>query len=56
MKSSVLRALFRLTAMRRRAGASLPAALAWSAGLLWRDHQASRHHKRITRCPVFPKQ
>lgn len=56
MKSSTLRALFRLTVMRRRVGASLPAALAWSAGLLWRDHQVSRQYKRITRCSVFPKQ
>ncbi len=49
MKSSALRALLRLAAMRRRAGASLPAALAWAARLLWRDRQISRHHKRIAR-------
>lgn len=49
MKPCTLRALFRLVGMRRRAGASVPAALAWAAGLLWRDHQISRHHKRIAR-------
>ncbi|CAM3404206.1 hypothetical protein [Paracidovorax anthurii] len=49
MKPSLLGALFRLTAMRRRTGASVPAALAWAAGLLWRDHQITRRHRHIER-------
>ncbi|SFE19517.1 hypothetical protein [Paracidovorax konjaci] len=49
MKSSTLRALFRLTAMRRRAGASVPASLVWAAGVLWRDHQITRRRRHIER-------
>lgn len=49
MKFSSLRALFRLSAMRRRAGASLPSALAWAAGLLWRDRQVSQRRAEVER-------
>lgn len=34
--------MFRLVAMRRRAGGSLPQSLAWALGLLWRNHRASQ--------------
>lgn len=34
--------LLRLAAMRRRAGGSLLQSVAWAAGLLWRNHRASR--------------
>lgn len=43
--------LFRLVAMRRRAGASLPQAMVWALGLLWRNYRAS---KRRTRCSTEP--
>ena len=33
---------FRLVAMRRRAGGSLPQAMVWALGLLWRNHRASQ--------------
>ncbi len=45
MKS--LSALLRLTAMRRRAGASVPASLSWAVALLWRDHQIARRRPSI---------
>lgn len=34
--------LFRLVAMRRRAGGSLPQSMTWALGLLWRNHRASQ--------------
>lgn len=37
-RSGSLPCFIRLVGMRRRAGASLPASLAWAAGLLWRAH------------------
>lgn len=42
----VLTTLFRLAAMRRRAGASPVASLSWATGLLWRNHEISQqsHH------------
>ncbi|MDH0776361.1 hypothetical protein N5C96_23405 [Delftia tsuruhatensis] len=40
--TSKLACLFRLVAMRRRAGAPLPQALNWALGLLWRNHRASQ--------------
>lgn len=42
-------ALLRLTAMRRRAGGSLPTSLRWAAGLLWRDHQTNRRRRHLER-------
>ena len=44
-----LSALLRLTAMRRRAGASVPASLAWAAALLWRDNQITQRRRHIER-------
>ncbi|MEE9869406.1 MAG: hypothetical protein PBV86_01375 [Delftia lacustris] len=40
--TSKLACLFRLVAMRRRAGANLPQAMSWAFGLLWRNHRASQ--------------
>lgn len=40
--TSKLACLFRLVAMRRRAGASVSQALSWALGLLWRNHRASQ--------------
>ena len=37
----------RLTAMRRRAGASLPKAMGWAFGLLHRNHLASKQRQRL---------
>ncbi|WP_284702774.1 hypothetical protein [Delftia tsuruhatensis] len=34
--------LFRLVAMRRRAGGSLSQSMAWALGLLWRNHRATQ--------------
>ena len=42
-------ALFRLTAMRRRAGAGPVASLRWAAGLLWRNHQTGQRRRHIER-------
>lgn len=42
-------ALLRLTAMRRRAGGSLPTSLRWATGLLWRDHQVTRLRLHLER-------
>lgn len=42
-----LATLIRLTAMRRSAGASLPAALHWAAGLLWRNHLTTRRRRHL---------
>lgn len=39
----------RLTAMRRRAGASVPEALSWALGLLWRNHLASKRRQPAER-------
>lgn len=39
--------LFRLTAMRRRAGAGLPTSLRWAIGLLWRNHLTARRRCHI---------
>lgn len=41
-KPQQIACLFRLVAMRRRAGASLPQAMGWALGLLWRNHRASQ--------------
>lgn len=35
----------RLTAMRRRAGASFPKAMAWAAGLVYRNLRASQRQR-----------
>jgi hypothetical protein len=34
--------LFRLVALRRRAGGTLLQSMAWAVGLLWRNHRASQ--------------
>lgn len=34
--------LFRLVAMRRRAGGTLSQSVAWALGLLWRNRRASQ--------------
>lgn len=39
--------LFRLTAMRRRAGSGLPTSLRWAIGLLWRNHLTARVRRHI---------
>lgn len=44
-----LATLLRLAAMRRRAGASLPTALHWAAGLLWRNHLTTRRRRHLER-------
>lgn len=41
--------LFRLAAMRRRAGAKWSRAFIWAAGLLWRNHQTSTQRQHIER-------
>ncbi|EPD39195.1 hypothetical protein EZI45_18950 [Delftia tsuruhatensis] len=41
--------LFRLVAMRRRAGGSLPQAMVWALGLLWRNHLASKRRQPAER-------
>lgn len=41
--------LFRLAAMRRRAGAGILQSLAWAAALLLRNHQASKQRQRLDR-------
>lgn len=41
--------LLRLTAMRRRAGASLPLSLRWATGLLWRNHLTARRRRHLER-------
>lgn len=42
--TSKLACLFRLMAMRRRAGATLPQALNWALALLWRNHRSTQRH------------
>ncbi len=44
-----LTCLFRLAAMRRRAGGSLPQSVAWAAGLLWRNHLANQRRWPLER-------
>lgn len=44
-----LATIFRLTAMRRRAGASLPTSLHWAAVLLWRNHLTTRRRRHLER-------
>lgn len=41
--------LFRLVAMRRRAGGSLSQSMAWALGLLWRNHLASKRRQPAER-------
>lgn len=41
--------LFRLAAMRRRAGAGILQSLAWAAALLLRNHQAGKQRQHIER-------
>jgi hypothetical protein len=41
--------LFRLVAMRRRAGGSLLQSVAWAAGLLWRNYLASKRRQPLER-------
>ncbi|XJC74486.1 hypothetical protein ACHFCA_29170 [Delftia tsuruhatensis] len=47
--TSKLACLFRLVAMRRRAGATLPQAVNWALGLLWRNHLASKRRQPAER-------
>ncbi|WP_159917847.1 hypothetical protein [Pantoea sp. 18069] len=44
-----LACLFRLAAMRRRAGAGIRQSLSWAVDLLWRDHQAGKRRQHIER-------
>lgn len=39
----------RLTAMRRRTGASLLPSVTWAAGLLWRNYRTSQRRQHIER-------
>lgn len=41
--------IFRLAAMRRRAGASLLGSLRWAAGLLWRNRLTARRRHHLER-------
>lgn len=41
--------LCRLTAMRRRAGASPLQSIAWAAGLTWRNYRGARQTARLLR-------
>lgn len=41
--------LFRLAAMRRRAGAKWPRAFIWALDLMWRNHQAGKQRQHIER-------
>lgn len=41
--------LFRLAAMRRRAGAGVLPSAAWAAGLLWRNYRTSQRRQHIER-------
>lgn len=41
--------LFRLVAMRRRAGGTLPQSIAWALGLLWRNQLASKRRQTLER-------
>lgn len=42
---SKLSTLFRLSAMRHRAGANWIVSVAWATGLLWRNHQTNQRNK-----------
>lgn len=41
--------LFRLAAMRRRAGAGIWRSLSWALDLMWRNHQAGKQRQHIER-------
>lgn len=42
---SQIAVFIRLACMRRRAGAGIKESAAWAAGLLWRNHQATKQQR-----------
>lgn len=45
----VITTFFRLSGMRRSAGATTLQSTRWAAGLLWRNHQTTRRRRHLER-------